>query len=90
MHPAAPVRVFDFKYSVFRVFSYAFPAASLSSRMFFYVFLQSLFRSEIGQDEVCTDTEKEKVWNSLPECTPRNILVRVPFPPDPDTIQVQF
>ncbi|XP_023349799.1 uncharacterized protein LOC111718439 isoform X2 [Eurytemora carolleeae] len=43
--------------------------------------------SEIGQDEVCTDTEKEKVWNSLPECTPRNILVRVPFPPDPDTIQ---
>ena len=43
MHPAAPVRIFDFKYSVFRVFIYAFPAASLSSRMFFFTFFYNPF-----------------------------------------------
>ena len=45
-------------------------------------------RSAANMNGQCTEEEREAVWDSLPRCQPRNILVSIPHPTDPDIIQV--
>ena len=36
----------------------------------------------------CTQEDKEMVWRGLPECQPRNTLVTIPLPKNPNILQV--
>jgi len=38
-------------------------------------------------DGECSAEEKAEIWSFLPTCQPRNILVSIPHPTDPDVIQ---
>lgn len=38
--------------------------------------------------EYCSHEDKRKVWQTLPECQPRNTLVKIPLPQDPNVLQV--
>ena len=44
--------------------------------------------SSPGHDHRCSDQERQSIWRQLPECIPRNTLVKVPLPLDPNIIQV--
>lgn len=37
---------------------------------------------------ICTDQDKHNVWSQLPECKPRRTLVSIPFPQDPNVLNV--
>jgi len=43
--------------------------------------------SALDTSTACTESERTQVWSSLPSCQPRDVLVTIPFPPDPDLIQ---
>jgi len=38
--------------------------------------------------ETCSQEDKQLVWQSLPECQPRNTLVKIPLPKNPNILQV--
>lgn len=38
--------------------------------------------------ERCSEEDKEMVWRGLPECQPRNTLVKIPLPKNPNILQV--
>ena len=36
----------------------------------------------------CSQEDKELIWRGLPECQPRNTLVKIPLPKNPNILQV--
>merc|ERR1712029_918539 len=37
---------------------------------------------------ICTEQDKHNIWSQLPECKPRRTLVTIPFPQDPNVLNV--
>ena len=50
--------------------------------------LNSVQSRQMVSSETCTQEDKEMVWRGLPECQPRNTLVTIPLPKNPNILQV--
>ena len=37
----------------------------------------------------CSSGDKTSIWRQLPECKPRNTLVKIPFPSNPNVLNVR-